>query len=669
MISRIFSSASSVVGVALRRPWRWRCSVICVAVAAASFTPVIAPAQITDGSKSSQPRIAERPLLAKSESSVLDKLRGLTESWSGADEFLTPEKAFRVEADALDHATIVVSLTPQPGYYLYRDKMRFELTTPGESKITAQEVPRGEKKNDPNFGETEVFHRRVDVLLRVQHPAAAPRLLEVQATYQGCAEKGLCYAPIKKLLTVALPAAVEAPRSLPSSPVGPIAAANAAGLSSVSNPLSEDSSLAALIRGGNILAMLGVFFVAGLLLTFTPCVFPMIPILSGIIVGQGTSMTRMRGVLLSATYVLGMAMAYSLAGIAAGLSGNMLSSALQNAWVLGAFAAVFVALALAMFGFYELQLPSFLQTRLLETSNRMQGGRLAGVFAMGALSAIIVSPCVTAPLAGALLAISQSREVLRGGVALFAMALGMGVPLIVVGASAGSLLPKAGAWMQSVKNLFGVVLLGMAIWLVSPLIAAGVQMALWGALLICSAIYLHALDPLPINVSGWKKLCKGAGVISLLVGGALILGALSGGRDLLQPLAGVRLSGAETTPGAQFRRVKSVADLEQAIAMSDGKKIMLDFYADWCAACKEMERFTFADATVQMRLRELLLLQADVTQSDNADAVLLKRFGLFGPPGIIFFDARGAEIRPARVIGFKPADEFLASLDHVLALP
>ena len=391
----------------------------------------------------------------------------------------------------------------------------------------------------------------------------------------------------------------------------------------------------------------------------------MIPILSGIIVGQGASLTKTRGFFLSLAYVLGMAITYAAAGVAAGLSGTLISAALQNPWVLGGFALVFVALAFSMFGFYELQLPNSVQSKFSDASNKVKGGSLFGVFIMGALSAVIVGPCVAAPLAGALLYIGQTGNVWLGGGALFAMAMGMGVPLLLVGLSAGALLPRAGGWMSAVKSFFGVLLLGVAIWLISPVISALVHMLLWAALLIISAIYLHAIDPLPTTASGFARFWKGVGVILLAGGLALLIGALGGNRDILQPLAGFKSSGggAAAVAHLNFERVKSVAALEERIKQANGKYVMLDFYADWCISCKELERFTFSDARVQAKLKDVVLLQADVTANNADDAALLKKFGIFGPPGIIFFDKSGNEIRAARVVGEQSADKFLQGLN------
>jgi thiol:disulfide interchange protein DsbD len=392
----------------------------------------------------------------------------------------------------------------------------------------------------------------------------------------------------------------------------------------------------------------------------------MIPILSGIIVGRGHKITHMHAFLLSLAYVLGMAITYAAAGVAAGYSGNLISNALQTPWVLGSFAAVFVLLSLSMFGFYEFQLPTALQSKLSDTSNRLHGGHLGGVFAMGALSAIIMGPCVAAPLAGALLYIGQTHDAVLGGAALFVMALGMGAPLLLIGSSAGVLLPKAGAWMEAVKQFFGVMLLALAIWIIQPLLPISVEMLLWAALLIFSAIYLRALDALPHNAGGWHRLLKGIGMFALLLGAAYLVGALSGARDILSPLGNIGRAEASAPATLQFSRVKDIADLDQRIAQVRGKQtVMLDFYADWCISCKELERFAFSDPAVNAKLKPVLLLQADVTANSEADKALLKRFGLFGPPGILFFNTQGKEVADFRVTGYQDTAQFLKTLQNI----
>ena len=603
---------------------------------------------------------------------ALAKLRNLTSE--SEPEFLPVDEAFKVTVSAKDASTLIAELVPAQGYYLYRDKIAIRIAD--GSGVAAAEVtlPRGEMKSDPNFGDTEVFHNPVQAVIALHRPRSGEQRVNVEVRFQGCAEAGLCYPPEAKRFDLVL-AAFEPGRD--ARPPAAQADAGASPTSSVSGAATttrygtagEGSQEAArILQSGSFWAVVAGFFGFGALLSLTPCVLPMVPILSGIIVGQGHRVTRAHALALTSVYVVGMAATYALAGVAAGLSGTLLSNALQNPWVLGAFATLFVVLALAMFGLYELQLPTALQSRLSSVSNQLKGGTFWGVFAMGVLSALIVGPCVAAPLAGALLYINQSRDALLGGAALFAMALGMGVPLLAVGVSAGALLPRVGAWMQTVKNFFGVLLLGLALWIVSPVIPAVAQMLLWAALLICSAVYLHALDPLPHNASGYRKLWKGVGVIAMLLGVALLIGALSGGRDILQPLAGLRAAGSGPSSarvGPRFVNVTSMADMEQKLALAAGRPVMLDFYADWCVSCKEMERFTFTDARVQERMSRMLLLKADVTANSPEDAALLRRFGLFGPPGTIFFDSAGREL-PQRVIGFQSAEQFLSTLDAVL---
>lgn len=574
------------------------------------------------------------------------------------EELLPPDEAFRAEVTARDGQTLEARFSPAKGYYLYRDKFAFGVIDSPGIQLAGVEIPPGKPKDDPLFGKVDVFFEPVQVLVRLQRSADAAGPVRLKAAYQGCNEPiGVCYPPIEKVFEVALPAAAAAGTAVPVGEAG---------------PLSEDDRVAGLLKGGSFWLIVVSFLGFGLLLAFTPCVFPMIPILSGIIAGQGHALTKARGFTLALAYVIGMAITYALAGVAAGLSGTLLSATLQNPWVLGAFAALFVLLALSMFGFYELQLPASLQSRLADTTNRLGGGHYAGVFAMGALSAVIVGPCVAAPLAGALLYISQTRDVVLGGVALFAMAIGMGLPLLAVGASAGAVLPKAGPWMETVKRFFGVLLLGVAIYMISPVIPAVVHMLAWAALLIVSAIYLHAIDPLPPDAPGYRKFWKGIGVIVLLVGVSLLVGALSGGRDVLQPLAGLRFAGGGAaaqqaqTAHLPFERVRSLAELEARLQAAAGRYVMLDFYADWCVSCKEMERFTFSDPRVQAKLRDVVLLQADVTRNTPEDAALLKRFNLFGPPGILFFDRQGREIPGTRVVGFQKADQFLATLERAM---
>jgi thiol:disulfide interchange protein DsbD len=569
-------------------------------------------------------------------------------------ELLDPEKAFRFSARLAADNMVEVRYQIAPGYYMYREKFSFAID-PASVKLGAPQLPAGKIKEDQFFGKVEIYRDALSILLPLQHDGAAA-VATLTAVSQGCADVGVCYVPQEQKAELKLAAlAADASRG----GVSPFSSTN------FPAQQAEDSLIAELFQGGFWLLVIS-FFGFGLLLSFTPCMLPMVPILSGIIAGRGQSMTKMHGFMLSVAFVIGMAITYALAGVAAGLSGAMLSAALQSPWVLGGFAAVFVVLALSMFGFYELQLPVALQSRLAEASNRLPGGHFAGVFVMGALSALIVGPCVAAPLAGALLYISQSGDVTLGGAALFAMALGMGVPLVVVGASAGVLLPKAGPWMETVKRFFGVLLLAVAIYLVSSLIPVFVQMLAWGVLLVIAAIYLRALDPLPPAAHGFQRFSKGMGVIALVAGTAYLIRAFAGGRDVLQPLSGLWPGQPAPAAPVAFKRVNNLAELEQEVRNASGKTVMLDFYADWCVSCKEMERFTFTDAQVQARLANMVKLQVDVTANTPDHAALLKRFRLFGPPGIVFFDREGREIPGLRVIGFQAAAKFAAVLDQAL---
>ena len=597
---------------------------------------------------------------ASQDPGLIEKLKSMAGDFPGSQaepDFLPPEEAFQLALAAGPDGTLQANFTVAPGHYLYRDKIRLTVTAPAGISLDALQMPPAEEKDDPNFGRMFIYHQSFTASAKLLGLPAGGATVTVDASYQGCSEQGICYPPIDT--TITLP--VVAGGTVAELPPATAPAASGQGD-------SDTGKIAALLEGGNFWLVVISFFGFGLLLSLTPCVFPMIPILSGIIVGQGHQVTKRKGFMLSLAYVLGMAITYALAGVAAGMSGTLISNALQNPWALGTGAAIFVALAFSMFGFYDLQLPSFLQSRFTETSNRIKGGNMAGVFVMGVISALIVGPCVAAPLAGALLYISQTGNVVLGGISLFSLALGMGVPLLLIGLSAGALLPRAGGWMEAVKKFFGVLLLAVAIWLVSPLLPELTQMLAWAALLIVSGIYLRAIDPLAANAGGWQRFWKGIGVIVLAIGLSMLASALAGGRDPLQPLSvfkGGSAAAAQEEAHLAFKRVKTVAELDAVVKASAGQYVMLDFYADWCVSCKEMERFTFADAKVQSRLKDVVLLQVDVTGNTADDKALLKRFGLFGPPGIIFYDKAGQEIA-YRVVGYEPAEKFLQSLDKAI---
>jgi thioredoxin:protein disulfide reductase len=572
-----------------------------------------------------------------------------------ADNLLEPEKAFRFSARVLDPASVEVSFAIASGYYLYRDRLKFAAQGNPAVRLGAPELPAGVPHKDEFFGEMHIYRNSV----RVRIPVQGEGRFELQVTSQGCADVGVCYVPMESSASLDLADAAAAER--------PSAHQAARQIDAVPrfSIFASDVDIARLFEG-HFALILGGFFAFGLLLSFTPCVLPMLPILSGIIAGEGKSLDRPRALSLSLSYVLGMALAYAAAGVAAAFSGSLIAAALQNAWVLTAFALVFVVLAFSMFGFYELQLPGFLHHRLHSAQSRLRGGRIASVAAMGMFSAVIVSPCVAAPLAGALLYISQTRDVLLGAGALFSMALGMGVPLIALGVTEGALLPRAGAWMGAVRRFFGVLLLAVAVWVISPVLPIWTVMLAWAALFIGSAMYLRALDSLPADASGWWRLWKAVGVAALVVGVALIVGALSGSRDPLRPLAALTGKSSAVTSPVPWQRIASLGELHEKLK-APGRPVMLDFYADWCVSCKEMEAFTFSDPKVRAQLEGMLLLQVDVTAHNEADRALLKRFSLFGPPGIIFFDAEGREISGLRVIGYQNAERFLKTLSLATA--
>ncbi|MGQ4584731.1 protein-disulfide reductase DsbD [Lysobacter sp. F60174L2] len=629
---------------------------------------------------------------------------------------LPPEQAFGFEAIAGDGNSLLLRFTPARGYYLYRDNT--SLTLAGNAAgitLGAPQWPQGTEHRDEHFGDVVVYFRQIDVPLPLRRTRPDPATLRLTATFQGCQTDGICYPPMTRSVEVAVPAggvtgsnaAVpasadrdEASRDKPDPTAPPVASAS--GRSDVSRDrtatpdgealatdvaptggdsrdvagvpdagLAEDSRLAAALSGPDRWLALLSFFGFGLLLAFTPCVLPMIPILSGLIAGasagHGRGLGAGRAFGLSLVYVLASAMVFTVAGVVAGLVGANLQIAFQNPWVLAAFAALFVALALSSFGLYEIQLPSALRNRLGGLSDRQRGGSLAGVAVMGALSALIVGPCVAPPLAAAVLYIGQTQDPVFGGAALFLLAMGMGVPLLAFGVAAGKGLPTSGPWMVAVQRVFGFVFLGLAVWMLSRVLPAPLVLGLWGALLIGAAAMLALALGKSTARDGLRALGWTLAALLGVAGATQVVGALAGSHDPLQPLAGLRGGGTEVRE-LPFRTIKSLGDLDREInaAQAAGRPLLLDFYADWCVACKEMERDTFPEPTVHAALADFVLLKADVTANDATDQALMKRLGIIGPPATLYY-VDGVERRELRLFGFEPAAKFAQRADRARA--
>ncbi len=569
------------------------------------------------------------------------------------DDLLPAEQAFQFFAIVKNDNTVAVSWRIAQGYYLYREKVQLELINAPDIQLGSFTVPNGIAKEEEAVGRVEIFYDELmfDVPLLRTKPVA--QTITLKASFQGCAERGVCYPPMTQSVELQLPEAnIGTPPTV--AKTAPV--------------LSEQGQIVDSLKHDSFAMTLLSFFGFGLLLSMTPCIFPMIPILSGIIVGHGNHITTARAFLLSLIYVIASAIAYTVFGILAALFGENLQTLFQQPWIIGLFSAVFVVLSLSMFGFYNLQLPAVIQTKLHNSSVRHQDGSLWGAAIMGALSSLIVGPCVAAPLAGALIFIGQTGDAVLGGSALFALGLGMGMPLLLLGASAGKLLPKAGEWMNVTKAVFGVIMLAVAVWMLSRVIPPTVTMLLWAMLLVLPAIYLSAIDTLPEHASGWRKLWKGVGLMMLIYGVLLLIGLSIGNSNPLKPLQGFAMTNAQAAEqGLVFQRIHSIAELDEKLkqASSQGKQVMLDFYADWCVSCKEMEAYTFADPKVKQALSDFVLLQADVTENSDTDKALLEKYKLIGPPAILFFGVNQQEHSENRVIGYQDAETFVKSLQQI----
>jgi len=568
----------------------------------------------------------------------------------GESGFLPAEQAFVMTHDVTSDGTLYIAWDIEPGYYLYRQKMDVRPKTPGLVLATL-ELPAGESKDDPEFGQVAVFRQKVFFDVPIERWPAGETVLETVVSYQGCAEDGICYPPLEKIVSLSPSEGMKTPRE----PIDVRALR-----------LSETDSITARLSETSFAVTIAIFLGLGFLLAFTPCVLPMVPILSGIIVGQRQRATAPRAFALSLTYVFAMALTYALAGVAAGLLGRNLQATFQQPLAIVGFSAIFVALACAMFGLYSIQLPIWLRAQLDRCSRAQRGGNFGGVAIMGALSALIVGPCIAPPLAGALAYIGQSGSAMIGGAALFSLGLGMGVPLIVLGTSIGVVLPETGPWMERVKKFFGLIFLGVAIWFMGRILPGPVTLGLWALLAFGSAVFFGVIGRLDGINRGWRHASKIAAVTTFFYGVTLGLGASMGGIDPFDPLAPLITSADSLQPRLAFVEVEDVSKVGEKLKLANktGQIVMLDFYADWCVECKYLEGKTFADDKVAARLKTMTLLRADVTANDDADKALLSQYGLFGPPAVLFF-RDGREIRSQRLVGFVDPAEFIAHLDRL----
>ncbi len=600
------------------------------------------------------------PVSAPKSNALSTLLNGFTNTKRGLfqDELLPAEQAFQFFATVKDENTLHVSFLIADGYYLYKEKT--QLTLPPNSQHTdlgAIKIPEGSPYHDESFGQVHIFHNELSFDVPLVRKSKKPHSITLLAKYQGCADRGVCYPPMESNVELKIPEALTLAAASKSTPTTP-------------KKLSEQDAIFQSLQQDSFALTLLSFFGFGFLLAFTPCIFPMIPILSGIIVGQGEDVSTRKAFMLSLSYVVASALTYTVFGILAALFGSNLQIIFQEPWIIAVFSGIFILLSLSMFGFYDLELPASFQSKLHNSSENHRDGSYLGAGIMGALSSLIVGPCVAAPLAGALIYIGQTGDVILGGSALFVMGLAMGSPLLLLGLSAGSLLPKAGQWLNSTKAIFGVIMLAVSVWMLDRILPPSITMLLAAALLIIPSIYLKATDPLPTNSSGWAKLWKGLGLMLLIYGVLLLMGLSMGNTNPLQPLKNIQGRSSSTeqhAEGLQFERVKSVLELDLVLekASQNNQQVMLDFYADWCISCKEMEAYTFTNKDVQKKLAHTILIQADVTKNSDDDKALLKRFNLIGPPAIIFFGTDQQEKKASRVIGYQNSQLFLSTLDNL----
>ena len=581
----------------------------------------------------------------------------------GAADFLMPDKAFKPHAILNQDMEIEASVEIAQDIYLYSEKVTLEVTSDNGVSIKKIISPSSVEHHDE-----QVYLKSPAFIVELQRDAdvVGTQTVAFKLSYQGCSEQGLCYEPLSEeysfdVDTLALSVVEKKVETKTKELLTDEKLIKAAEKTPEPEERSESDAIADTIGSGNIVLILATFFGFGLLLAMTPCVFPMIPIISGLIISQGEGITMKKAFMLSLVYVLAMAVAYTIAGVLAGLFGANLQAALQTPWVIYSFSLVFVALAFSMFGFYELKLPDSFVTKVSSASH---GSGYVGIAIMGFLSALIVGPCVAAPLAGALVYIGQTGDAVLGGMALFSMSIGMGIPLIVVGVSAGKFMPKPGAWMTMVSAVFGVMMLGVAVWMLERIVDEYITMLLYGILGIGFAIYLGALE------KGGHIFKKSVAVVLFFYSLALLMGVLGGSKSMARPLEFLKPQAVTTmiqtkASHAEFIKITSIKELDDILAKNKGKKVMLDFYADWCTACKELEEVTFSDSKVKAKMDEFVLVQADVTANGENEKALSQKYGVFGPPALIFFDTESNVQKAKTIIGFVEPVEFLQHLNKL----
>jgi thiol:disulfide interchange protein DsbD len=570
-------------------------------------------------------------------------------SVSYADDAVQPlpaAKAFVVTVGVVDKKELVVHWQMPPSYYLYKNKVEVSAATASQVAIGTINFPAGEPRHDLLHGDFEAYTGQLTLHVPLM---AATGQLNLQIRYQGCSSAGFCYTPVKKQLAVA---------------IGDLRPGQEISLESgkpaVSASTTDENYATELLSGEHYFWMILSFLALGLLLAFTPCVLPMVPILSSIIIGSGHKLSTRKAFSLSLSYVLGMAGAYAVAGVVVALAGKSIQIAMQKPWVIGIFSLLFMLLALSLFGLFELQMPRRLQQRLTNRTNKITSGSYAGAFLMGVFSTLIVSPCVSAPLVGVLAYIASSGDVLLGAVALLSMGLGMGIPLLILGASAGKLLPKAGKWMETVKHIMGFMMLALAVWMLSRILPGSAILFLWSLLAIAVAIFIRQVQRSRLI---WRKLHEGLGLLLLSYGFILMAGAILGRSDPLYLLERSPAQMAVASP--EFTVVKSMPELEQKLALAKDRhqQVILDFYADWCVSCVQMERTVFTRPEIKTALAKFMLLRADVTQDNAFDQALLERYHVVAPPTLIFLNAEGVPFRKHEIVGEVNSTQFLADIE------